>query len=267
MSLRFAALSLTLAFSTAAAFAADANTFVLVNASGKTMGKASYTIDKTKDGIRVRSRFQYRLSAADIQAASDPDLDSGGGGRRGGGGGAGGLTDAQYTAEYKITADGDFLTGFTQNGDTQMLTSYQPDKKGGNLIIGQVQAGVSGGSRDLALPSPHFLLAPDYDPSVLQVLLTTALTHPHADSTYALVVPAGANPRARNNALYVTLQPALAISANGTLAGKPVALKHYLLNYHQGHADLYADADGTLMEADLGPLSAKYIRTGFTLAP
>jgi len=265
MTLRSAALSLAFASIAAAAFAADANSFILVNSTGKTIGKASYSIDKTKDGFRVRSKFQYRLSAAEMQASTDTDADTGGG-RRGGGGGSLGPTDAQYTAEYKVSASGDFLTGFTQNIDTQMLTSFQPDKKGDTLTIGQVQAGVSGGSRDLPLPTPHFLLAPDYDPSALQVLLTTALTHPHADSTYALVIPSGANPRARNNSLYVTLQPELAIAASGTLAGKPIVLKHYLLNYHEGHADLYADADGNLMEVELGPLSANYIRTGFALA-
>jgi hypothetical protein len=266
MTLRSASLLLVFASLTTVALAADPNSFILVNSTGKPIGKASYSIDKTKDGFRVRTKFQYRLSAAEMQATADPDADAGGG-RRGGGGSLG-VADAQYTAEYKISATGDFLTGFTQNVDTQMLTSYQPDKKGDILTIGQVQAGVSGGSRDLPLPSPHFLLTPDYDPSALQVLLSTALTHPHPDSTYALVVPAGANPRARgNNSLYVTLQPELAIPASGTLAGKPVVLKHYLLNYHQGHADLYADTDGNLMEAELGPLSAKYIRAGFALAP
>jgi len=266
MTLRSAVLSLALASIATTAFAADANSFALVSAAGKTLGKASYTIDKTKDGYRVRIKFQYRLSAAEVQAATDTTGDLPETGRRGGGA-ALGVEEAQYNAEYKISAAGDFLTGYTNNGATQMLTSYQPDKKGEILTIGQIQAGVSGGSRDLPLPSPHFLLAPDYDPSALQILLTTALTHPHADSTYALVIPAGANPRGRNNTLYVTLQPDLAIPAGGTLAGKPIVLKHYLLNYHDGHADLYADADGNLMEAELGPISAKYIRNGFTLAP
>ena len=261
MTFRSAVLSLALACIATAAFAADANSFLLVNATGKTIGKASYSIDKTKDGFRVRSKFQYRLSAGEIQSNADSTADPSG--RNPGSA----VIDAQYSAEYKVSADGDFLSGFTQNVANQMMTSFSPSKKGDILTVGQIQGGVNGGSRDLPLPSPHFLLAPDYDPSALQLLLTIALTHPHADSTYALVVPAGANPRGRNSSLYVTLQPGLAVPANGTLAGKPIVLKHYLMNYHQGHADLYADEDGNLMESQLGPLGANYVRAGFALAP
>jgi len=263
MMLRSAALSLALAAMVATAFAADANNFTLVNAAGKTVGKASYSIDKVKDGVRVRCKFQYRItvhgSEQTSEQAGDPSAHSSGIP----------VTEAQYSGEYKISAAGDFLSGFTQNSANQMLTSYQPGKKGDLLTIGQIQGGVNGGSRDLPLPAPHFLLAPNYDPSALQVLLTTALSQPHANSTYLLVVPAGPNVRGGggDNALYVTLQPERSSAASGTLAGKPLTLKHYLMNYHEGHADLYADADGTLMEADLGPLGVNYIRTGFTLAP
>jgi hypothetical protein len=260
MTLRSAVLSLTLAASATTAFAADANTFTLVNAAGKTIGKASYFIDKVKDGVRVRCKFQYRIAAGASQlAGQDADPNSRAGGAL--------TTEAQYSGEYKISAAGDLLSGFLQNSANQMLTSFVPGKKGDILTVGQVQGGVNGGSRDLPLPAAHFLLAPNYDPSALQVLLTTALTQPHADSQYLLVVPAGSNPRAGDSALYVIIQPERVISASGTLAGKPLVLKHYLMNYHEGHADLYADADGTLMQADLGPLGASYIRTGFTLAP
>jgi len=56
MTLRSFALSLAFASIATAAFAADANSFILVNSTGKTIGKASYSIDKTKDGFRVRRR-------------------------------------------------------------------------------------------------------------------------------------------------------------------------------------------------------------------
>lgn len=260
MTLRSVVLSTALAAFATSAFAADANSFTLVNTAGKTLGRASYSIDKVKDGVRVRCKFQYRIAPSQLTGQdADPN------GRTSGAL----ITDAQYSGEYKISATGDFLSGFTQNSANQMLTSFQPSKKGDILTIGQMQGGVSGGSRDLPLPAAHFLLAPNYDPSALQVLLTTALTQPHADSTYLLVVPAGPNVHGGggDNALYVTLQPERATSAGGTLAGKPVSLKHYLMNYHDGHADLYADADGALMEADLGPLGVSYIRSGFILAP
>ena len=68
-----------------------------------------------------------------------------------------------------------------------------------------MQGGVNLGSKSCwRCPSPIFLLAPDYDPSAMQVLLSGALAHPHADHLYLLVVPASGAMGA-NNALYVTV--------------------------------------------------------------
>jgi len=39
------------------------------------------------------------------------------------------------------------------------------------------------------------------------------------------------------------------------------------MNYHAGKADLYVDDAGNLMQADMGTLSASYIRTKFVLTP
>lgn len=241
--------------------AADANSFALVNHAGRNIGKASYTITKTKDGYKVTTHFQYRagISGDATVAADDPTKTTANSGAT--------VTDYQYSGEYKIADDGSFLSGFTQNSANQILSSFQPNKTRSLVTVGQIQGGVNLGSRDIELPKPWFLLAPDYDPSAIQLLLTAAAAHPHSDSTYLFLVPAsGSGPKALNTPLFVTLQP-LSDTPAGTLDGKPVTLKHIQMNYHAGKADLYVDDAGNLMQADMGTLSASYIRTKFVLTP
>ena len=112
------------------------------------------------------------------------------------------------------------------------------------------------------MPKPDFMVAPDYDPSAMQVLLTAALAHPHSDHLYLLVVPRSAA-KGSTTPLYITI--ADPTDATGTLDGKPITLKHYALGWNKAKGDLYADADGTLMQADVGPLNVSYIRAKFKL--
>ena len=239
--------------------AADANSFALVNRAGRTIGKASYTITKAKDGYKITTHFQYRGGVSSDPSADSPDPARPGVGAV--------ITDYQYSGEYKVAEDGNFLSGFTQNSANQIISSFGPNKTRTLVTVGQIQGGVNLGSRDIAMPKPDFLLVPDYDPSAIQVLLTTSAAHPHSDSTYLFLVPAsGAGPKALNTPLFVTLQP-LTDTPAGTLDGKPVTLKHIQMNYHAGKADLYVDDAGNLMQADMGTLSASYIRTKFVLTP
>jgi hypothetical protein len=243
----------------ASASAADQNNFTLLSRAGKPIGKASYTIEKAKDGTyKIKSRFSYKLgSSASFMPSEDPSKPAPT---------AGMITEAEFTADYKAAEDGNFLTGFTQNSVTQMLTSFSPDKVRKTITIDQHQGGVGIGSRTLEAPKPDFALAPDYDPSAIQLLLTTSIAHPHADFIYLLLIPAsGTGPKALNNFLYVTLKETGA--GAGTLDGKPVTLKHFAVGYHSGKADLYTDEAGTLMQADMGTLAASYVRAKFVLTP
>jgi hypothetical protein len=265
MTFRTIALTLALAASATIAFAAKppANNFNLVNQAGKTIGDATYTIEAAKDGgSKVKTRFEYHLSAAANIGTQDEGAQPDVSGRAGGNGAA--LIEGQDAGEYRVDANGNFLSGFTQNMANQMMTSFTPDKKRDSLAIGHIQGGVAGNPTDLPLPSPQFLLASDFDPSAIQVLLTTAIQHPHTNSMYLLIVP-GANGRSGDDAVTVAIQLA-PDSPTGTLDGKPIELKHYLMNYHSGHADLYAAPDGSLMEAMMNPLNVSYIRAKFELA-
>jgi hypothetical protein len=264
MKIRSAILPLALAVTTSAALASDANMFILVNAkTGKTVGKASYTIDKAKNGFKVRSKFEHHISSsqlpqqqsettavAGMQITTDDSH----------------IEEGQISAEYKIDADGNFVSGFLEDTSTSTMTNYDPNKAHDAITVSPVANGSIRETHDIPLPKPVFLLAPDFDPAPIQVLITTALNHPHPDYTYLLVVPPDITTRPGSEPIYVTIQAAKD-TRTGTLDGKPVTLKHYLMNYHVGRADLFIDDSGTLMEAQIGPLGVDYIRAKFVLAP
>jgi len=257
MSRRVALVPLALVSLLASAFAvAPTNSFNIVTAAGKTVGNASYTISNDKNGYHIIGKFQYHLgsSAGADNTTGDTHMSN-----------VVTFNEGQFNEDFKVAEDGNFISGYTQNATTQMMSSFQPNKAGTLVTVNQIQGGVGLGAHDLTLPKPGFLVVPDFDPGSLQLFLTTALAHPHADKTYLFVVPAGSNPRARESTLYVTLQLA-PDTVEGTLDGKPVHLLHYLMGYHVGSADLYADDAGTLMRADMGPLGVSYIRAKFVLA-
>lgn len=245
------ALSLT-AFATTAF--AQANSFQLIK-GGRTVGKASYTIDKTKDGgYKVKAKFEYRTGLAATDLTTDPSRP---------GSTPAAITDAQMSSEYKVDANGNYLSGFTQDSADQMITSFSPSKTRDVVVVGQAQGGTSLGSRSLSMPKPDFLVAPDYDPSAMQVVLTAALAHPHPDHLYLLVVPGIG--KQGTQALYINI--ADPTDATGTLNGKPVALKQYPVGWNQTRGVLYTDADGTLMQVEVGPTGASYVRNGFKPDP
>jgi len=253
MNLRCAALSLALVCTTTAALAADTNNFILLR-DGKPIGKAYYSVDKGKGGYHCKAHFNYKLAAA-ISTNNSTSVDSSRGNV---------ITEGEFLYDYKTDDSGNFLTGYFQNGVTQTITSFQMDKPRTTVTIGENQAGVSA-SRSLAMPGADYALMPDYDPSSVQMFLTTALAHPHADGKYTLIVP-GLSGRGGTGYIYVAFKPTAA-DASGSLDGKPIALKHYMLQYLKGSADLYTDADGNLMEADMatGTLTANYVRVKFAL--
>lgn len=260
----------------AALAASDQNSFTLVN-NGHTVGRASYTIDKVKEGFRVRSKLDYHVHRNDIPELSKTavttddvntmDATAGSGhGRTGGAAmnGASSMLDGQETFEYKVSPDGHFLGGYLQDGGSQTMTSFTPDKTGATLTIGRVQAGSSDLTNQLPMPSTDYLFAPDFDPAGIQMLFRIALEHPRADKKYMLFIP-GYDLRDRPKFRYVAMDPALADTAAGTLDGKPITLKHFPINFQTGRGDVYLDENGNLMEADITRIGTSYIRAKFTL--
>jgi hypothetical protein len=258
MSLRAALVSLALVPLTTTAFAAAPATSFNLVAAGKAVGNASYTITKDKNGYHIVAKFQYRLGS---EVSMNYNAESSHMGN------TVAYNEGQFTEDFKVSEEGSFLSGYTQNSTNQIMTSFQPNKPGTVVTINQIQGGVGLGSHDLPIPKPNFLVVPDFDPATLQLFLTTATAHPHDDEIYLFVVPGGSNPRAGDKPEFVTLQLA-PDTPSGTLDGKTVALHHYVLGYHSGKpSDFYADDAGDLMQADITPLKISYIRAKFALTP
>lgn len=232
---------------------AQTNSFQLLNKSGRVIGKASYTTSKTKDGgLSIKAKFEYRTGVADATVSTDPNKMGNDGAN---------ITDNQLSAEYKVDANGNYLSGFMQNGATQTTTSFSPTKSRDGIDISAIQGGVNLGSRNLAMPKPDFLVAPDYDPSAMQVLLTTILTHPHEDHLYLIAVPGVG--RGASQPMYIkTADP---VDATGKLDGKDVKLKAYQVGWNKGRGFLYADEAGNLMQANIGSINVMYVRNKFVL--
>jgi len=251
MKLRCTVFALSLTVFVTTAFA-QANNFQLVK-GGRTVGKASYTIDKVKDGsYKVKARFEYRTGLTAVDVTADPSRPEATPAT---------ITDAQMSSEYKVDANGNYTSGFTQDSADQMITSLSPSKTRDVVVVAQSQGGTSLGSRSMPMPKPDFMVAPDYDPSAMQVVLTAALAHPHSDHLYLLVVPGIG--KQGTQAMYINI--ADPTDTTGTLNGKPVALKQYPVGWNKTRGAFYTDADGTLMQVDDGPLNASYIRNGFKL--
>ena len=246
-------LALYLALTTLPAIAQ--NNFT-ITVRDKPAGKASYTIEKTKDGYHVKTKLSYHLSPA---ATPSPDADPPP--ARGCSSSAPGrAADFQFVEDYKLDASGSYAGGFITNMVTLVNTSYNINKSRDQLFISQNHVGAAGLSTPISI-KPNFVLLPDYDPSALQALLLQTAAHPAEKDLYLVLVP-GKNPgEDAVPALWLTNQP----DPHGTLDGKPVTLHHFILRLYKSQYDLVADDTNTLMVASSTSLSAIYTRDGFVL--
>jgi hypothetical protein len=243
----------------ASAFAADKNIFVLVSsADGKTIGKASYSIEKAKDGFKVHTQFQYRMSTALIPKRPDPTPASGRPYR------PASMLEGQYAGEYKVDAQGNYITGYLQDASTTATISYTPDKARTEITVSEMSSGSVGDTHSMTSPSPNYIFLPAFDAGPVQLLLTSALAHPESKEPYMLLVPSGA--MGPDQLLLVSIAPATD-TRTGTLDGKPVTLKHFILLFHAGRAEAFVDETGSLMEVQFAPIGVDYVRAKFVLTP
>ena len=221
---------------------------------GKPAGKASYTIDKTKDGFHVKSKVSYRLTATPDEAAAVPAKG------RSGSAAPGVAKDFQFVGDYKLDADSSFAGGFINNMVTLVNASYSLSKSRDKLFISQNQVGGA------SLPTivdlkPDFVFLPDYDPSFFQSLLLQTAARPAPKDLYFAVMPGKKPGEDAAPAIWLTNQP----DAHGTLNGGPITLHHFVLRLYKSEYDLFADETNTLMLATSTDLSAIYTRDGFVL--
>lgn len=225
-----------------------------ITSHGKTSGKASYSVEKTKSGYTIKGKVNYHLSlAAGTLDIVDPNAPPSGSASSIPG-------DRQFIQEYRLDANGTYAGGFIIDMTTQLNTSYTPSKSFDHLDV----AATSVGSQQALEPieiKPNFIFLPDYDPSALQALLLLTATHPADKDLYLVVVPGKRTGQPAPPALWLTKQP----EAHGTLNGNPVTLHHFVLRLYKSQYDVFSDDANTLMLGTSTSLSAIYTRDGFVL--
>ncbi len=223
--------------------AAESNTFTLLH-KDRVVGKCIYSIEKGKKGYTVKSRFQVKGTQEESTDAYGKASQM--------------TTDVQQSFEYKLDDAMNFVEGFVMDQATRMNTSYVPNKAGDQMTVGKVQQGVQGDPSTVPL-RPAFLVAPQYDASVLQVLLLRAMTQGTADKMYWLVLPGTKGQPNASSAQWTAKD-----DVQATLKGAAVTVHHYQVLAGKTKYELYGDDANTLMLAKVS--GNEYVRDGFVLA-
>jgi hypothetical protein len=145
---------------------------------------------------------------------------------------------------------------------SDILTFFTPSKTRDSLTVSDLKGTERTAERTLSLPSSESILILPDDPGVWEALLKIVAVHPHADGIYMLTVP-GID---KNPDKIVPFQLGPAIESTGSLDGKPIPVKHYVLTFREGPpTDIYTDTSGRLMCARIGTPVATHIRKNFSL--
>ncbi|HEY0308002.1 MAG TPA: hypothetical protein VGB94_07565 [Acidobacteriaceae bacterium] len=241
-------LSLAAALLLTSTGAAQAQNTFTIQSNGAPTGKCVYSFDKTKDGYKIVSRYQARTVSQFKEAdAADPITRNG--------------SSIQQTHSYKLDTNYGYTGGNVVDSTSQITNGYSPNKPHTELLLTTLQAGIQGPSKDLPLMA-GYIVAPNYDASALQALLSQATSHPTADGLYFLIVPQDPKSGPKSGQIKWT---ALA-DTTGTLAGKTLTVHHYGFSYGKPLYNIYADETNTLMQVDLSSPNVSYVRSGFVLA-
>ncbi|MDR3735060.1 MAG: hypothetical protein P4L10_05910 [Acidobacteriaceae bacterium] len=225
-------LCLALLTSSVAAIAAETHSFDLVNGKGVKQSSTTYTINTGKNGFKVRSKVVYVTG-----------------------------NQGSRTIEYAIGNDGLIDSATLTNPEDHTMVMISPSKLNDTLTINLMKGSAPAGSRTITLPVPECTVAFPDDASVWQVLMDIIAAHPRPDHIYRILVPATAKTPDRIEPFRLSSDSESA----GTLDGKPIVLKHYVLTFNGGASDIYTDADGKLMQAKIASLGVTHIRTNFVL--
>lgn len=234
----------------AAAGVAHAQNTFAIQGKGASSGKCIYSFDKSKDGFKVTSRYQARLTTPPPRTSNSDYSDN-----------SNELNEVQQTYSYKLDANYAYMGGNVIDSTTQVNNGYSPNKQRTVMQMSMVQGGSQGPSTQFPLMG-GFIVMPNYDASAIQALLYQATLNPTSDNLYFLIVPQPGKGKAPLSvrAKWTALQ-----GTTGTLNGKPVTLHHFGFAFGKNIYNVYADETNTLMEVDISVLNINLIRTGFAL--
>jgi hypothetical protein len=224
-------LSFVLLSTSSAAFAADTNSFDFY-VWGKKVGTTSYSVSTSKGTTKVSSRVDRHDFPVPM------------------------------TEEFRIGSDGLVLSGTVTRPNDKFTAFYNPDKQHTKIDILPTKNGEPQPAVTWNLPRPDLLIGLMEDSATWQMLMDTVMAHPHADNAYP-ILNVGENNFTPDRVEVGHLSAPEA--GKGTLDGKPIELRHFVLTLPKGAVDLYVDADGRLMQAEVASYGYKHVRTGFAL--
>lgn len=196
----------------------------------RSVGKADYTFQPSSSGWKLDAHYEFNVPV-NVSA----------------------VRQAAFRADWEQVSDATNL----DVAETKQSFTVSPNKNRSSL---EFQASAGGQTAQNELPlQPHTAVLANFDPSGLQVLLNMQAAAPAAAGKYQCFIPSG-----RGTMLACTL--AAAEKAGGTLAGKPLELRHWSLSLAGNIMDLYADSAGNLMDAEVKSQKLDYRRNGFALS-
>jgi hypothetical protein len=213
------------------AFAADKNSFEFF-VWGKNVGTTTYTLDRSKGATKVSSRVDRHDFPVPM------------------------------TEEYRIGSDGLVSSGLVTRPNDKFIAIYNPDKRHTKIDVLPSKNGEPQPAVVWNLPRPDLLIGLMEDSATWQMLMDAVMAHPHADNVYP-ILNVGENNFTPDRVEVGHLSAPDA--GKGTLDGKPIELRHYVLTLPKGAVDIYVDADGRLMQAEVASYGYKHVRANFTL--
>jgi alpha-beta hydrolase superfamily lysophospholipase len=196
---------------------------------GRNIGTADYTFQPSSDGWKLTAHYQFTVPVA-VSATRQ----------------------AAFRKDWEPLAES---TG-VDVAQTKQSLALTPNKDRTSLNFHAV-AGGQDVRKDFPL-QPHTVVLANFDPSALQVLLNMHAANPAGGGKYQCFIPSGTG-----TMLACTLTPSA--DASAMLNGKPIPLKHWSLALASTTMDVYATADGELMDASVKAQSLDYRRDGLEM--
>jgi hypothetical protein len=231
MRFRFAVLLAVLALP--AAVLAQAVTFDFT-VEGKPAGKDTYTLAKDKHGYKLHSKYHFNVHSQDGDYSNDYKFN-----------------DVYATLEVAMSI----------NSDQPVLVSYIPNKARNEVTISRVTGGSQ--NNDFFTIKPDFFILPPFDAGAAQAFLL-ACSLPATPSTVNIYVPTFADTRSHGTPADARFVKGTTV--NGTLDGKPITAKTFLLFTPDFRWIFYADDTNNLLQLDEPIAKASFVRQHFTLA-
>jgi hypothetical protein len=241
----------------------------------KPVGRAKVTLQQSAKGVKLNTRFTYKYLGPAVQEGMKPAVYS-----------------KDIADEFLYSPTFVYLDGTSENMETHFRNSFVPSKKRDEIVIqdntGQSNAGST--FSEAFNIGENLLTLINFDPGAAQCALRAILANPAPDHLYSVFLgskpnggggrspeggggggrrgggsPGRPSPSHDDDDAKITLDAKFSPlpDTTGTLDGKSITVKAYQLVSARLTWFFFADVDGNLLETDVLPSHADYIRAGF----